>query len=426
MKLSSAGHGGSTKGGQRLGCGGVRLFTGAALLLAGALATGATDWPGFRGFSQSHTGDTNLPLKWTEETKPAWRAALPGTGQSSPIIFGANVFVTSVEGTNKESLHLLCFDLATGTERWRKQWTSSAPEKDSDYISKAAPTPAADADRVYALFESGDFIALTHDGKELWRRELATDYGPFEGNHGQGSSPSLTGHGVVVLVDHKGQSFIASFDKATGVTQWNTDRETSSAWSTPLVVERGGREEIIASASGSLIAYAPANGERLWERDGFDGNNVPSPTTDGEHLLIGSRKKGANQAVRLDGRTVADGWLAAEATSAFGSPLIHRGRAYYVSDAGLVYCYRLADGEPLWDGRIGDSTWASPLAAGERIYFFGKNGRTTVIAPADELAVLAENALSVDPKDRVYGYAVADGRLVFRLGSELVCLAGKL
>lgn len=380
-------------------------------------------WPGFRGFTQSHADDVSLPLKWSADTALAWEAELPGSGQSSPVIWEDQVFVTSIEGAKKETLNLLCFDLKTGKEIWRRQWASSFTETDSDYISKAAPTPAVDEKGLYVLFESGDLIGVAHDGKELWRRKLTEDYAVFEGNHGQASSQLLTADSVVVLMDHKGASFIAAFDKATGVAQWKKDRDTTSAWSSPILFKHKGREVIVTSASGIVVGYAPKDGAVIWSKDGLDGNNVPSPSAAGDFIVVGSRKKGANVVLRIDADDqLSIAWTSPEATSAFGSPLIHEGRVYFVSDAGIVFCHRLESGEAIWDSRIGDSTWAAPLAAGDRVYFFGKGGKTTILRAGDALDVLAENTITVDPKDRVYGYAVAPGKFVFRLGARLVCV----
>jgi len=318
---------------------------------------------------------------------------------------------------------VLAFDLDSGRELWQREWSSSFPEQDTDYVSKAAPTPAVDAERVYVLFESGDLFALSHVGKEIWHRAITRDFGPFEGNHGQGSSPLVAHNAVVVLVDHKGPSYIVAFDQADGTTRWRTDRSTSSAWSSPVLVERHGKGEVITRASGSVIAYDPTDGSVRWSHEGLDGNNVPSPTTDGSLVLVGTRKKGANLALRVAADdTTAVAWTSPVATSAFGSPLLHQGRAYFVSDAGIAYCHRLDSGELLWDERIGDSTWAAPLAAGERVYLFSKNGQTTILRSADTFEVLARNTLEVDPKDRLYGYAVAKDRFVFRFGSRLLCV----
>jgi outer membrane protein assembly factor BamB len=408
----------------RRGANGVVLLAG--LCTIPHLATAAdlnAHWPGFRGFRQSVTPQAGLPLHWSDADNVAWRVTLPGTGQSSPVIWGGRVFVTAIEGARKETLRVLAIDLNSGRELWQREWTSSFPEQDSDYMSRAAPTPAVDAERVYVLFESGDLFALSHEGEEIWHRELTQDFGPFEGNHGQGSSPLLVDDSVVVLMDHKGPSFIAAFDRAAGTTRWKTDRSTSSAWSSPVLTERHGQVEILTSASGSVTAYDPTDGSVRWSYEGLEGNNVPSPSTDGDLVLVGSRKKGANLALRVaaDGATTV-AWVSADATSAFGSPLLHQGRAYIVNDAGVAFCHRLDTGELLWDARIGDSTWAAPLAAGERVYLFSKNGRTTVLRAADTFEVIAQNQLAVDAKDRVYGYAIAENRFVFRFGHHLLCV----
>jgi hypothetical protein len=131
-----------------------------------------------------------------------------------------------------------------------------------------------------------------------------------------------TSRGVVVLLDHKGQSFVASFDTASGQTRRKTVRYTSSAWSTPLVSGHAGVEELIVSASGSVVAYDATDGSVRGSLEGIEGNNVPSPSTDGDLLLVGSRTKGANLALNLKSQGLQITWRAQEATSGFGSPLI--------------------------------------------------------------------------------------------------------
>lgn len=252
------------------------------------------------------------------------------------MIWGGRVFVTSVEGARKETLGLLAFDQHNGRELWQREWTSSFPEQDSDYISKAAPTPAVDDERVYVLFESGDLFALSHEGQEIWHRALTRDFGPFSGNHGQGSSPLLAQDTVVLLMDHQGPSFIAAFDRAAGTTRWKTDRSTTSAWSSPVLVDRHGRSEIVASASGSVIAYDPTDGSVRWSHEGLEANNVPSPSADGAIVLVGSRRKGANLALRVsadDTTTVAWTSILETVFTAMRSP----GIAWY-SVSAVVCC----------------------------------------------------------------------------------------
>lgn len=379
-------------------------------------------WPGFRGGGNSVASVQTLPERWNDGSV-AWRASLPGSGQSSPVIWGDRLFTTSAEGANKETLYILCHDLETGAELWRREFLNSVPEKVTDYISRSAPTPAVDENCVYALFESGDLVSLTHEGQTVWKRNLSRDYGPFEGNHGQGASPVLISRGLVVVMDHKGDSFIASFAKNTGKTLWKTPRHTSSAWASPVIRRRAdGGEEIVCSASKTVAGYDPARGTLLWNFNDVDGNNVPTAAVSGGWIFVGSNSKNNSLLIRLENGNPKVAWKAAEASSSFGSPLIHKGRVYLVNKAGVLFCYALESGRLLFDRRLPASTWASPLGAGNRIWFFCKDGSTVVMESADTPKDLSAASLKVAGNDRVYGYAVAPSKFVFRLGAELICI----
>ena len=172
-------------------------------------------WPAFRGSGNSISAAKALPLKWSPTENVAWTVELPGYGQSSPVVWKDRVFVTSAEGESKDTLHVLRLDLATGKEAWRKSFPNAQRVKATDYVSRSAPTPVVTADRVFALFESGDLLALDHAGKQVWRRNLEADFGPLRGNHGLGTSPVLAGDTLLVLVA-QGTSYLLAVDAATG------------------------------------------------------------------------------------------------------------------------------------------------------------------------------------------------------------------
>lgn len=396
------------------------LFTGLTLTSVSMIAGVHEKWAGFRGDGSSLTKVSELPLKWDQETAQGWKTSLEGRGQSSPVVFQKQIFVTSVDGPDKEKLWMQALDVETGAMNWKKSVDATATRKMSSYISYAAPTPVVDADRVYAFFEEGDFLAWDHSGDLKWRVSLSEKFGQPVGNHGQGSSPVLTDYGIVALVDQKEDSYLVSFDKASGEILWKTPRTTSTAWSTPTLVNRNGIQTLVISASGTLKIYRALDGKELGSFDeALDGNNVPSPTVSGDWVVIGARKRGSNLVFQLKESgdelfKFEPSWEARKATSTFGSPLIHEGRVYFVSDAGIVYAYRLQDGEPLFEERIESSTWASPLGAPGRVYFFGSNGTTTVLAAEDDHKVLSVNSLPIDEKDRIYGYAIMEKGIIIR------------
>jgi outer membrane protein assembly factor BamB len=404
----------------------IKLFLLFLLLPYFPAAPAGNAWPGFRGAGDGHTGARALPLEWTDGRNVAWNVPLPGYGQSSPVVWKDRVFLTSGEGPMKEKLIVSCHDLKSGRELWRRDFAASFKQKDSDIVSKAAPTPAADARRVYVFFESGDLFAFDHGGKLQWQRKLAEEYGGYKTNHGLGSSIAQTDRAVIVLVAHGGPSYLLAADKQTGRNIWKTDLKSGGGWSTPLVAEINGRRQIIVSISGGVTAYDAGDGRPIWSANGLKGNNIPSPTLALEQNLViaGSSEKGMNVAVRLGGAgdvtTSHVAWRASEATANFASPLVHRGHVYFVNKVGVAFCLDAANGNELWRERLGGEVWASPLAAGDRIYFFGVDGKTHVLRAGAKFEQLAVNTLS--DVERVYGVAAVDGALLLRSGRKLVKL----
>lgn len=393
------------------------------ILLALNLFLSGADWPSFRGDGASRSTSANLPTTWSEKENIAWSIDLPGYGQSSPIVWKQSVYITSSEGEMKDKLILSSFDLKSGKLNWRADFPATQKVKESDMVSRSAPTPAVDADRVYAFYESGDLIAVDHAGKEVWKRSFTGEYGAFAGNHGIGSSIAQSKDAVFVLVDHEGPSYLLAVDKKTGKNVWKSDRTSRVSWSSPAVVDWKGRPLVIVSSSGLIDAYDAATGERLWWLEGLKGNTVPSPSPAGDLVVFGSSDISSNLAIRLGGSgdisTSNVVWKATKATSSFGSPLVYDDNVYFVNRAGVCFCVSLADGTVKWDERIG-SCWTSPIGAEGRVYFFTKDGKTIVSKAGDKFEKLAENSLPTD--DRVYGVAAVDGAFILRTGRKLIAI----
>jgi len=293
--------------------------------------------------------------------------------------------------------------------------------KTSDYVSKGAPTPIATADRVFALFESGDLFALDHDGKELWNRSLVKDFGNFSGQHGLGTSPVLAGDAVLVLVAQAKSPYLLAVDTATGKDRWRTEDTFGSSWSSPTVVKIGDTLTALVSSSGLAAGFDVKTGKRLWEVDGLKGNTVASPTVFGDMALMGSSDKTSQMVVRLDGEVNAEkrvAWRSTGATSSFGSPLVYKDLAYSVSRDGIVVCLDPKTGKEHWDTRLPASCWASPIGGAGRVYFFTRDGVCIVAKTGTEFEQLAENKLPA--KGKVYGVAVVENAFLVRSDNALV------
>ena len=389
----------------------------------------ATRWTGFRGnHGNSHTSAINLPLTWSDTENIAWTIDLPGYGQSSPVVWDGKIFVTASEDPMKETLVVLCIKVGSGEVLWTKRFETSHKTERTDMISQAAPTPAVDAQYLYAFFESGDIFALNHQGEKEWHRSLTKEYGPFIGNHGIGSSIAQTDAAVILLIDHSAPSYLLSISKADGTNLWKRDREKRVSWTSPIISTSADATEILISSNGIVEAYNAENGERHWYVEGIQKNTVPSPTVTDEWVVVGSSQKGETLAIARGGTgDVTDTHIRwkADVASSFGSPLIHRDSVYVVNKAGALSCLNLETGSVFWTTRIGSSTWASPIVAGDMLYFFGKDGDTSVIQISSEQRTevsptVSINALAIE--SRVYRVAAINGAFLIRTGRKLICV----
>lgn len=418
----------------------MRPFALLTLLFAATLAVADDTWTGFRNTGDSSTAATGLPVRWSETDNIAWSVKLPGFGQSSPVVWKDKVFVTCVAGDNREKGFITAHDFATGKELWKHAFAPTQKAKWSPFISKAAPTPAVDDKAVYAFFEGGDVLALDHAGKLLWSRSLVSDYGEFQNNHGLAASPVLLEDAVAILVDDRGPSYLIALDKATGKNVWKVDRPQKGSWTSPVV--KPGRKEIVVSSAGELAGYDAATGKLLWEMDGFSGNTIPSATVVADRVIVGAgASKGdvkaavkSNCCVKIPGK---DGkpeimWQSEKASASMASPVVHRGQVYFVSQAGIVYCLDLETGKEHYAERIDASCWATPIAAGDHVYFFSKTGFATVLKSGPNFEVVATNPLwkaeAAPAKDGdpysssgpvLYGVAAVDGAILARSGTTL-------
>lgn len=414
-------------------------------LLSSMLASGthleanANDavWPSFLGMGKSElsVSESLIPIEWTPDSNVLWQSKLAGYGQSSPVVWGNRVYLTTIDGANKEKQRVICLDLESGKELWRHEQTSRHEGKNSDYMARSAPSPVVDANGVYCFFEVGDVVALDHDGKGLWTKDLVEQYGPIQTNHGIGSSLAQSDSLVYVWIQRSENPYAIAFAKASGEMVWKIDTPAGVSWSSPVMVPmvdgtqhlvlsssgsapsrgRGGNEggtegpaPVAQPTSGYLLGLDPATGERLWFLDGLSGNSSPTPCVVAPgKLLIGAsagREGGpTKEAIGTNGLvevraengnySAAYAWRSTKATSGFCSPFYHGGLAYFADRQGILFCLDAQTGEEKFVTRLNQSVWATPVSVADRIYFVGETGKTEVIATGPEVNRLASNEL---------------------------------
>jgi outer membrane protein assembly factor BamB len=367
------------------------------------------------------------------------------------VIYGDLLVLTSVEGPEKETGIIVGLDTKTGKILWKKEIKTASGAKNNNYVSRAAPTPIIDAKQITVLFEGGNLLALDHQGRELWQRNLVEDFGEIKSRHGISSSLEQNNDTVFVWIERENEPYVLAVAKQDGTDRWKVPGLGVTSWSSPRLIPVDTSAHLVLSGVGKLAGFDPENGERLWEFDDISGNSTPTPVPlgDGRFLIgatTGRSGGGAGKAARSNGLVQIergeDGtfkaefiWRCKRATSSFGSPMVHEGLAYFVNRQGVIYCLNLDDGEEQFAERTADSVWATPIAAGDKLYFFGKKGTTTVIKAGKAFEELAVNRLDTDGADgdsaeaaparggRVLYAVAADNDTIFlRTGNRLFCI----
>ena len=391
------------------------------LALLGVTAE-AQDWPEFRGpTGQGISTERGLPLEWSESRNVIWKTPVPGLGWSSPVVVGGRVWLTTaIAQRGAASLRAVAFDVDTGnlvvnTEVFRLGNARLTNPKNSF----ASPTPIVDGNRVYVHFGANGTAALTTSGEIVWKTKL-----PYESQHGDGGSPALYNDLLIISCDGSDEAFVAALDTRTGKIRWKTSRRQpwDQAYSTPLVIRVGERDEVVSVGAYRAAAYDPQSGKEIWRVSYDEGfSNVPRPVYGQGLVYIATGfQEPSLLAVRVDGagdvtRTHV-AWKLRRAAPLTPSPLLVDDELYLVSDIGIASCLDAKTGDVRWLQRLGGNYSASPTFADGRIYFLSEEGVTTVIAPGKEFRTLATNALD---GATLASMAVSGGSIFIRTDTHL-------
>jgi outer membrane protein assembly factor BamB len=392
-----------------------------ATVLTSADEAADRNWPQWRGPRATGVAPhADPPVEWSETKNVAWKVEIPGRGSSSPVIWGDQVFLTTAVpaaatgpasheprgGVRPREPHrfiVMAIDRATGKMRWERIAREEIPhEATQDNGTWASSSAVTDGQLVIASFESRGIYAYDLKGKPVWQVDLGDK--TMRNEFGEGSSPALHGNSLVIVWDHQGESFIVALDKRTGKELWRQKREEIDTWSTPLVVEHGGRAQVVVSGMNRVRSYDLESGRLVWHTTGLTMNVIPSPVAaDGMVFVTSGFRGNSLKAIRLaDARdditgTPAMAWTLDRDTPYVPSPLLYDGILYILkSNNGLLTALDAKTGTAHYQAQRLEkvpNVYASPVGAAGRIYIAGRDGTTAVVRHGRTFEVLAVNTL---------------------------------
>ena len=418
--------------------------------------TGPRNWPSFRGDATAGNGDGQRAVtEWDVASgkNVKWKTPIPGIANSSPIVWGNRIFITSafsktgdttfrtglygdvkpVDDLSAHEWKIYSLDKATGKILWERTAASGAPKtKRHSKSSQASSTPVTDGTRVVAVFGSaGVLAAWDFNGKELWRVNLgALDSGWFLDpafQWGHSSSPVIYRNSVIVQADVQKGSYIAAWDLATGKQLWKTARtDEISTWGSPTIVRApDGHDELVTNGT-KIRGYDPASGKQLWTLGPNSEITVGSPVAgNGVVYVTGGYppvrpiyavKLGAEGDISLpkgQDKSQAIVWSNMTEGTYIPTPLVYDGYLFTLNINGVLSAYDPQTGQRAFRGRVGTggSFAASPIGADGHLYIASEDGEVYVLKATPELTQVAKNEM----KEVVMATpAISDGLVVIR------------
>ncbi len=424
------------------------LFSAACMNMMGQSAP-TVNWPRFHGRDgSSSTGIANLPLKWSETENIAWKTSLPGPGLSTPVVWGGKIFLTCYTGYDRFEKsddfsnlqrHVLCIDVADGGILWQKDVKSTGKERQggpggSRWTGYAASTAALDEKAVYVLLGNSGVFAFSHEGEEVWHADAGG------GIDGWGSAGSAVSCGDKLIVNAAAEcGALLALDKKNGRILWKAE-DIGRTWSTPVIYDRDGKPEIILNVKGGVAGYDAATGQRTWFCEGARDYVAGSPIINGDILYscVYNTHRGINTlALNLD-QDVSSGtleplWTKDGIGAYVSSAVYHDGKLFWPNYGHRVskrlhgfFCADAETGNVLYQEKpplVPEEMYASPLLAGDRIYYVSQKQGTYVVAADSEFKLLAHNVIETD-KSRFDASPVplAGGRLLLRSDTHIYCI----
>ncbi len=411
-----------------------------------------SNWPNWRGPSRNGLSpDKGLPVNWGPTENIVWKTALPSWGAGTPIVWGDRIFVISASGTEADAVEptkrggdaggpallLICIAKETGTVLWQREL-----DRGNQYHRKhnlASPSPVTDGKNVWAVAGTGMVSAFDMEGEQLWRKNLQELYGPFGLIFGYAASPLLFDNKLVIEVLHgyktDDPSYLVAFDAVSGDVTWHQERPTDAvrespdAYTTPTLLRRNGKSEIVVSGADYVTGHDPDSGAELWRIAGLN------PEKEGNYRVVGSpvvvdgmiyapTRKRPLLAIRADDDRPRIAWrFMGKAAPDVPTPVSDGSRFFMVDDQGIATCLDAKTGEAVWgpERTAQGVVSASPILADGKLFITNENAVTTVLEAGPVFKMLATNEL--DGSYTLSSLAVSDSRIFIRTATHLYCIA---
>ena len=361
---------------------------------------GQDDWQNWRGPTGNGIADQDQkpPTSWDADKNVIWKTKVPGRGHASPIVLGDKIFLATADDKAKTQ-SVVCFDRESGKQLWstlihRGKFNPRIYRTNTHASSTIATHGGRSLFVVFNNDQAAQLTKLDMDGKIVWQKKAGI-FKPTRYQFGFGASPIVHESNVIVASESETEAFVAAFDVESGDEKWRIKRPSATSYSTPVVANVGGREQLLISGGREVAGYSPEDGSNLWKTSAKWSVSCGTMVWDGD-LVFASGGYPTKQTLAIRGDNGKVVWQN-RVKCYEQSMLALDGHIYALSDNGIAYCWDAKDGTEKWHARMESPVSASPVLAGGHIYFTSQRGNTFVIeANPNEYKLVSKNKLGND------------------------------
>jgi outer membrane protein assembly factor BamB len=242
-------------------------------VLFAAQSASAENWPQWRGAKlDGISHEKGIATKWSKTEGVLWRLPMPGEGGSTPVVWGDRVFVTSADG---KDLVLICVG-KDGKEEWRKTVATGDRKVRDDEGNSASPSCSTDGKHVWTFMATGDLACYTVEGQEVWKLNVQDRYGKFKIQFGMTSTPVLDGDRLYLQLIHgegkaeTREAAVVALEAATGKEIWKVGRDSDAidecehSYASPVIYRDDKQAFLLTHGADYVVAHRLEDGKEIW------------------------------------------------------------------------------------------------------------------------------------------------------------------
>lgn len=426
-----------------------------SILLLGGRVSLAADWPQWLGPNRdSIWRESGILDRFPTNGPPVrWRTAI-GAGYSAPSVANGRVYVTDRRRVSQASQNaeasphslerVLCLNEADGQILWHYEY--DCPYSIS-YTAGPRAAPLVSDSRVYTFGAEGNLLCLAaQSGKLIWSLDLKKEFGVKAPTWGFAGHPLLEGNRLICLARGDGSTVVA-FDKDTGKELWRALTAAEPGYSSPVIVDAGGKRQLIVFHPEAVNSLDPQTGRLYWSVPfaARSGLSVATPRKLADLLFVTSFYNGA-MLLRLDSTQpkATSVWRTEKVSerdtthlnAIICTPFLEAGYIYGVCSYGQLRCLKADTGERVWETfqattGEGPVRWANAFLVknGDRFFIFNEKGDLIIARLSPDGYEEISRAHLLEPTNKDCGRLVVWSHPAFanrccyvRNDKEIVCV----